>query len=175
MDNSERHKKEVIITDHSENPYAKIFLPEKRTGQKDRPKSYIERMLEAGMACPYFIWPNINPFRGQNNLSEAVPQPGNIEIVANGPTGLGPARQWVRNAREQQLGIFENGNPLLLQPFELRFLSRMEPLRRWIIDLNDINSNKLLGPVNYHEIPKIEDRLFIPNEYVPQEPGMEWG
>ena len=30
-----------------------------------RPRSYNERLLQAGMVSPYFIWPNINPFMSQ--------------------------------------------------------------------------------------------------------------
>ena len=132
-----------------------------------RPHSYNERMLEAGMASPYFIWPNVNPFRRQSSLREAVPRAGDIEEIATGNDGLGPARQWVREARQRGVGIFEDDNPLMLQPFELRFLSRREAPSRWVIDLSDSGARTLLQPVNYYTIGRIEDRLFVPEECVP--------
>lgn len=132
-----------------------------------RPRSYNERMLEDGMASPYFIWPNVNPFRRRPSLFAAVPPAGNIDQIANGQDGLGPARQWVQNARQKQDGIFENNNPLMLQPFELRFLSRRSVPTRWVIDLGNVNTTTLLRPINYHAITNIEDRLFVPAEYVP--------
>jgi endonuclease YncB( thermonuclease family) len=132
-----------------------------------RPRSYNERMLEAGCACPYFIWPNINPFRRQSSVAKAVPLPGTIFDIANAQDALGPARQWVMTARQDQRGIFEAGNPLRLEPTELRFLSRQTAPNRWVIDLSQPNTNTLLHPVNYHKISNSEDRLFIPQEHVP--------
>lgn len=131
-----------------------------------RPRSYNERMLELGITSPYFIWPNINPFRRAGSLVDAVPQPGNIQAVANAANGLGPARQWVHAARQQQHGIFEAGNPLRLEPFELRFLARRSPPHRWVIDMGDAATTTLVRPTNYHTIQNIEDRLFVPAEYV---------
>jgi endonuclease YncB( thermonuclease family) len=127
-----------------------------------RPNSYNERMLENGMACPY-----VNPFRTKTSIVQAVPQPGNINNIANDNSGLGPARRWVNNARQQNQGIFDSNDPLTLQLFELRFLARQQPPNRWVIDLSDPNADTLLRPINYHTIQNIEDRLFIPEEYVP--------
>lgn len=132
-----------------------------------RPVSYNERLLIAGMACPYFIWPNVNPFRRAKSLAEAVPTPGDINEISNSKSGLGTARKWVRQAREHQIGIFDAANPLKLLPFELRFLSRQAAPNRWVIDLSDPTTRKLVKPVNYYQIPNIEDRLFIPEEYIP--------
>jgi len=140
---------------------------ENPTIPEPRPRSYNERMLEAGMACPYFIWPNVNPFRRQSSLREAVPRAGDIDEIASGDDGLGPGRHWVREARQRGVGIFEGNNQLMLQPFELRFLSRREAPSRWVIDLSDSSTGTLLQPVNYHTIGDIEDRLFVPEEYVP--------
>lgn len=41
-----------------------------------RPPSYNERLLVAGAVLPYFIWPNVDPFRTQASLVAAVPRPG---------------------------------------------------------------------------------------------------
>ena len=40
-----------------------------------RPPSYNERQLAAGRALPYFIWPNVNPFRDAPSILDAVPKP----------------------------------------------------------------------------------------------------
>jgi hypothetical protein len=41
-----------------------------------RPLAYNERMLENGAALPYFIWPNINPFRARPLLDAVIaPEP----------------------------------------------------------------------------------------------------
>jgi hypothetical protein len=72
----------------------------------------------------------------------------------------------VKSAREQRIGIFEAEDPLRLEAFELRFLARRRPPDRWIIALSK-NDDVLIGPQDYHTLPNIEDRLFIPEEYVP--------
>jgi hypothetical protein len=136
-----------------------------------RPPSYNERLLAGGWAVPYFIWPNIDPFRAQSSLTDAVPTPGQ---PINDPT-FDRARQSVRDARAAHAGIFEAANPLALLPFELRFLARVtkrsaQQIRtgpdRWVIDLSAGN-DQLLTPHRYTEIPYAEDRLFVPAEYTP--------
>ena len=131
-----------------------------------RPLSYNERLLEVGLASPYFIWPNINPFRAQGSLIDAIPTAGNLSATINDPS-LARARQFVSSARQNQDGIFEAGNALQLEPFELRFIARQNPPSRWVIDLSDANTDTLLPPTQYHTIPNPEDRLFVPREYVP--------
>jgi hypothetical protein len=139
-----------------------------------RPISYNERMLQTGLASPYFIWPNVNPFFRQSSITRSVPPPGNLAAIATGENGLGPSRQWVRDARNQQIGIFDRDNPLRLQPFELRLLARREPPARWLIDLADPGTTTLLRPTSYLRVPNLEDRLFIPAEYVPLFVEMGW-
>ena len=34
--------------------------------------TYNEHMLQSGLAAPYFIWPNVDPFMGQSRLVDAV-------------------------------------------------------------------------------------------------------
>jgi len=131
-----------------------------------RPRSYNERLLEAAKVSPYFIWPNINPFRRQGSVSAAVIPPNTANDIANAENTLRLARLWVQNGRQQQFGIFEVNNPLRLEPFEVRFLARRNPPKRWVIDLSK-NDDILLKPQAYHTIPHSEDRLFIPEEYVP--------
>lgn len=129
-----------------------------------RPLTYNERMLQGGLAAPYFIWPNTDPFKKQKRLLEAVFPPSDLHTV--GDTGaLGQARQWVKGARGQAAGIFEADNPLLLEPFELRFLAGQRPPDRWVIDLSG-NQQGLIPPTEYFKVPLSEDRLFIPDEFV---------
>ncbi len=54
----------------------------------------------------------------------------------------------------------------MLSPFEIRFLSRAAPPDRWVIDLSK-GDDRLVEPERYDEIARLEDRLFIPAEYVP--------
>jgi len=131
-----------------------------------RPLSYNERMLQTGLAAPYFIWPNLNPFRKQPSLPEAVFPPGKARVVADKDPSLRRAREWVRQARANKLGVYRADGPLRFMPFELRFLSRRMPPDRWVIDLSD-DSNLLIRPQGYYRIKNAEDRLFIPAEYVP--------
>ncbi len=131
-----------------------------------RPLSYNERMLRAGVVTPYFIWPNVNPFRKNLSISAAVLKPRTAKKVGDGEKTLRQAREWVRKARQQKSGIFDKVDPLRLQPFEVRFLARRRPPDRWVIDLSK-NDGLLIQPQNYYTIPDVEDRLFIPEEYMP--------
>jgi endonuclease YncB( thermonuclease family) len=130
-----------------------------------RPRSYNERLLAAGMVKPYFIWPNVDPFLREPSISAAVIPPRAARRVG-GDNALGAAREAVRAARERGLGVFEAQDPLRLQPFEMRYLSRRRPPDRWVIDLGE-DDDLLVAPQRYHEIPNPEDRLFVPEEYVP--------
>lgn len=136
------------------------------TDPEPRPRFYNERLLQAAKVSPYLIWPNINPFRNEKSLVAAVIPPGNANNVANEDETLKSARKWVSDAREQKIGIFDRHNPLEIQPFEVRFLARRRPPNRWVIDLSK-NDAILIKPQNYHTIPNVEDRLYIPEEYVP--------
>ncbi len=131
-----------------------------------RPLSYNERLLQAGRVSPYFIWPNVDPFRRKPSIVAAVLEPGTAATIAAGNNALGDARRGVRAAREQGIGIFEQDNALQLEAFEVRYLARRTPPERWVIDLSK-NEDVLLQPMNYYTIPHAEDRLFIPEEYVP--------
>jgi endonuclease YncB( thermonuclease family) len=136
------------------------------TEENPRPLTYNERMLQAAWATPYFIWPNLNPFRKQPAITHAVIPPGSAHDVAESDRSLRQARQWIREARENKVGIFSADDPLRLLPFELRFLSRRQPPDRWVIDLGK-NEDTLLPPQAYCTIENIEDRLFIPPEFLP--------
>lgn len=79
---------------------------------------------------------------------------------------LDDARSWVRQARDQKLGIWDSNKPLRLQPSELRFLARRSPPDRWVIDLS-AGDDQLHQPQLYYCIRNPEDRLFVPEQYVP--------
>jgi hypothetical protein len=132
----------------------------------ERPRSYNERLLTLGVVSPYFIWPNVNPFRKQPSVTDAVIPPGTASQVANGDNALRTAREAVRNARTNGIGLFETQDPLRIQPFELRFMAQRRAPDRWVIDLGK-SDNILVKPEAYFTISNIEDRLYIPKEYVP--------
>lgn len=136
-----------------------------------RPVSYNERLLRGGFVSPYFIWPNVNPFRRQSSLLDAVPRPGGAAELAERDPSLRRARDWVRQARAAGAGVYARTGPLRLEPFELRFLARVSderrlPPERWLIDLSR-SDDTLIPPRRYPTVAEPEDRLFIPAEYVP--------
>ena len=94
---------------------------------EERPLSYNERLLRDGRVTPYFIWPNINPFRSRGSAVQAVIPPGKANQMAEEDETLQRARQWVRTARQKKLGVFDGSDPLRLLPFEVRFLARRRP------------------------------------------------
>lgn len=132
--------------------------------QKENPLSYNERMLELGMAFPYFIWPNIDPFRSKASYIEAVPSPEKLRDWVENSKRLREARRFVREAREKKKGIFEGGN--LLEPFELRFLAKRKAPGRHVLNLATCERT-LLKPMEYYLIENPEDRLFIDEHFVP--------
>ena len=136
------------------------------TVPEPRPKSYNERQLVQGSALPYFIWPNVNPFRRQSSLLDAVLAPGTAADVGEAESALRDARSAVRSARSNQIGVFDAGDPLRIEAFELRFLAGRRAPGRWVIDLSQ-NDDRLLGPQRYLEIPNAEDRLFVSSQHVP--------
>jgi hypothetical protein len=138
-----------------------------------RPLDYNTRMIQSGLAAPYFIWPNINPFRAQGSIMDAIFAPGAANDVAESDSKLREARQMVRRARQAGIGIYNPADPLRLQAFEVRFLSRQLPPDRWVIDLSK-QDDILVHPQNYHTIPNAEDRLFINPEHVPLFTGAGW-
>jgi endonuclease YncB( thermonuclease family) len=128
-----------------------------------RPLSYNERMLEAGRALPYFIWPNIDPFR-KGTILDAVLEPGTANTVAEGATALRRARTAVKQARANGIGVFDPANPLRFEAFEVRFFGKRLPPNRPLIDLSR-NDNVILRPQSYYRVPNPEDRLFLPPQF----------
>lgn len=130
-----------------------------------RPLSYNERMLQAGAALPYFIWPNIDPFRSLP-LLDAVVAPGAANEVAQTTPALRRAREFTKQARADGIGVFNPAQRLRFEAFEVRYLGRREPPNRPVIDLSR-SDNVILRPQSYVHIPNPEDRLFIPLPFVP--------
>jgi len=138
-----------------------------------RPLTYNERMLQSGLALPYFIWPNINPFKRASSLMTAVVPAGRANEIAESDSALSRARRWVKTARSQHLGVFDAMRPQAWEPFELRLLAGRQAPKRWVIDLSR-NDSVLLKPENYHTIPWPEERLFIPEHFVPLFVSQGW-
>jgi endonuclease YncB( thermonuclease family) len=124
-----------------------------------RPPSYNDRLLQDGHVVPYFIWPNVSPFREQPSLVDAVPRPR----ASLRP--LDDARASVADARERGDGVWSASDPLRLLPFELRYIARAGPPDRWVIDLSEA-ADRLLAPQLYGRIDLPEDRLFVPPAFV---------
>lgn len=131
-----------------------------------RPLPYNVRMLNEAMASPYFIWPNINPWRAYGSIPDAVFVPGTAKDTAESDKKLNEARQAVKAARANHVGIFDAAEPLRVEPFEVRYLSRCSAPGRYVIDLSK-NDDVLIHPENYYTVPYSEDRLFISEQYVP--------
>jgi len=123
-------------------------------------------LLQAAKVSPYFIWPNINPFLKGKSVIGTVLLPCTANDIANKDESLRLAREGIQDARQQKVGVFDAYDPLRLEPFEVRFLARRCPPNRWVIDLSQ-NDDVLIKPQEYFTIPNVEDRLFIPEEYVP--------
>lgn len=113
---------------------------------------------------------------------------------------LRDARKYTKQARDKGIGIFESNHPLMLMPFELRFLadsytgffnepiscknnenkkitnqrSSKKPLHRYVIDLSKLEDPVLRKPDQYYKIT-VEDHLFIDEHFVPlfREKGYE--
>lgn len=148
------------------------YLNRDQRGAANRPPSYNERMLREGWVIPYFIWPNINPFRRQGSLLEAVPRPGEAAHLAESEPALRRAREWARQAQADGVGVYDKGDPLRLFPFELRFLAQRRTPDRWLIDL-DRSDETLVPPQRYFTV-RPESRLFVSAEYVPLFESAGW-
>jgi endonuclease YncB( thermonuclease family) len=130
-----------------------------------RPADYNTRLLNSGLISPYFIWPNIDPFRKAGSLLDAVPPPFSDIPASEDGRKLRDAQAAVRAARQMQVGLFDAQDPLRLQPFEVRFLAQRRAPNRWVINLSAAD-NMLIPPQEYYTVPNVEDRLFIPDDYV---------
>ncbi|MCI0516046.1 hypothetical protein L0128_22775 [candidate division KSB1 bacterium] len=147
--------------------YGRLLAFVHRNDKTTRPKSYNLQMLALGQALPYFIWPNINPFRKEPSILKAVyANPETFREKVNSDPGLTEARNLFRQARLNKIGVFSEQNiqPLVLEPFELRFLGLKSGPSRWFINLEA--SDRSLHPPEKYFAHLPEDRLFIPDHFV---------
>jgi endonuclease YncB( thermonuclease family) len=141
------------------------------TDEKDatiRPAlTYNERLIARGAAAPLFIWPNVDPFRGRLQVTDAALTPTDMRKAARSGK-LGRSRVDAAAARDQGLGIWDAADPLRLLPYELRMLGDRKLPSRWVVDLAAADDDPILYPPEaYPLIANPEDRLFVPAEYVP--------
>lgn len=130
-------------------------------------RTYNERMVASGMASPFFIWHNVDPFIGRPAVTDAALAPADLRKAA-ARSRLGRSRTDAAAARAAGLGIYDPANPLRLLPYELRMLGDRKTPSRWVIDLSaEADDPTLYPPDGYVLIPNPEDRLFVPAEYVP--------
>ena len=137
-----------------------------------RPATYNERQVAAGRALPFFIWPNTSPFRDAPTIVDAVPAPGAAMALADSGD-MKRVRDAVRSARTAGLGVFDPADPLRFEAFEIRYLGRGEAPVRAVIDLST-PTDTVLRPQSYFRIPRPEDRLFLPAEFVPLFAARGW-
>lgn len=137
----------------------------RKDASASRPADYNTRQLEKGVACAYFIWPNVGKFTGAASIIDLVLKPATANQWATKDKYLRQSREAVATARQNKFGIFDKTDPLMIEPFELRYLAGRRAPDRWVIDLSK-NDDVLIAPQNYYQIPHMEDRLFVPAEYV---------
>lgn len=133
---------------------------------EDRRDSYNLRMLGTGLAEPYFIFPNVDPFRARGSPLEAAMLAADPPTILAAAPSLRRARALVAEARAAGRGVFDPGRPNAFAAFELRFIARRRAPDRWVIDLAGTEA-VLHQPADYVKIPHAEDRLWVPEEFVP--------
>jgi endonuclease YncB( thermonuclease family) len=145
--------------------YGRVLAFVHKNDVKNRPLSYNYAMLEEGLALPYFIWPNINPFRKEASiLAAAYANPAEFLKKTRGDKQLTDARASVEAARKNKKGVFAD-KKLILEAFELRCLARKSAPTRAFIDLN--SDDPVIKKANEYFTVLPENRLFIPDHYEP--------
>lgn len=157
-----------------------FLRPEQReVPSEQRRIEYNTRQLQDGVALPYFIWPNVDPFRKAPLISEAVFTPSILRERIRDSSALNLARNGVRAARQARVSgsVFDPQHPLQLGAFELRFLADQRPPKRLVVDLAAADDDEpILWPAEaYFVVPNPEDRLYLPLEYVPLFKRAEFG
>lgn len=136
------------------------------TPPAQRKRSYNERMLSTGFSAPYFIFPNVDPFRSRGSPLNAAMNAISPQKILQAAPSLRRAREEARRAREAGLGIHKPGEALIFDAFELRFICDRRAPSRWVIDLSG-DDRVLRHPQTYLQVPMAEDRLWVPEEFVP--------
>ncbi|PPD16651.1 MAG: hypothetical protein CTY25_01560 [Methylobacterium sp.] len=145
-----------------------VYLNASSKDEATRPRlTYNERLIEKGVASPFFIWPNTDPFRGKRSVKDAALPPAALRTLAR-KGKLGATRAMAEAARNQRLGLYAAADSLRLLAFEIRMLGDRKLPSRWVIDLAAADDDPTLYPPEaYPLIAHPENRLFIPEEYVP--------
>lgn len=131
--------------------------------------SYNERLLASGAAVPFFIFPNLQPFMAGRPFDVTAIAPAGFWAAVKAASKLKEARQAVAAARAAGKGVFAASGGLVVLPYELRYLARLGSTGpdRYVIDLGKPGGTKMLKPERYFSIANLEDRLFVPREFVP--------
>lgn len=131
--------------------------------------SYNERLLASGAAVPYFIFPNLQPFMAGRPFDAGTIAPAGFWASVNAASKLREARQAVAAARAAGKGVFSPTDGLIVLPYELRYIARLDSAGpdRYVIDLGKPGGTRMLKPDRYVSIKNVEDRLFVPREFVP--------
>lgn len=103
-----------------------------------------ETAFELGRTLPFFIWPNVSPFREVATITDAVPAPRTANVVAEAGD-LKRARDFAKASRAAGRGLFDPADPLRFEAFEIRYLGRGERPNRGVIDLSR-NDDVILRP-----------------------------
>ncbi len=151
--------------DHFGRLLAYVYPNQANVPAAERKESYNQRILEVGLSSPYFIFPNVDPFRAQGSLINAALDAVSPHNILSKAPKLRKARDAVKAARRESIGLFAPGDPLQFDAFELRYLARGTPPTRWIINLGG-DEQVLFHPQTYHNIPNAEDRLWVPEAFV---------
>ncbi len=152
---------------------AYVHPHEPRTPRSQRRVNYNHRMLESGHAYPYFIFPNVDPFRAKGSPVEAAALATDPATILAAAPALRDACQAVAEARARGAGVFAAARPNPFEPFELRYLARRQLTSRWLIDLSG-TERTLYPPHAYAAMPHAEDRLWLPPEFVPLFEASGW-
>ena len=127
---------------------------------------YNIRQLAGGFATPYFIFPNVDPFlRISNPLDKKIISPEGFWKFMAKAAKQNASRAAVAGARTRQVGIYDPAGPLRLLPMELRSIARGSKPNRYVIDLGQPGTNKLLDPELYFTIQNVEDRFYLPSMF----------
>lgn len=152
---------------------AYVHPSEPDTPSDARRRPYNERMLALGQAYPYFIFPNVDPFRSRGSPVEAAALARSPEAILAASARLRRVRDEVARARAEGQGVWSRDRPNPYEPFELRYVARRAAPTRWVLDLSRPEA-VVRPPAAYVEIPNAEDRLWIPEAYVPLLEATGW-
>jgi hypothetical protein len=127
--------------------------------------------LKTGYAVPYFIFPNVDPFIKFNSILDAIPEVIQDRFafykLIQRSSKLKRVREYLEKIRSgNDNTLFTGENTLKLLPSELRILERRKKPFRYVMDFSNPEP-VIIPPEDYYLIRNVEDRFFIPEEYIP--------